>query len=360
MPTGVSPTYYPDQANPRYPVELDNSYFLVRLYEAQAFFEAGMLVRPGYLILSSTVESTFQQGNPMQSLHKISTMQKNVPCRLGIGVNLTDWLPARAGDALHIGLEYAVVQDSPIKDLMDQMGKLGLIAQLTTARPDLKAAIKVSEIVGRLLSFSLKEGGSQEIFKLVLDLNLAGLNAGFYAAVGSQKEEMWPDRLKIQGDEHNASLVTLGKEKLDRCSYAVLQVLALKRRGEEMARGETWWELLQAGKEQALAACPINDQERRKALEDWRSNLARVMPMAVKDKGFLLGEIQEIIRKAQIDVLGILAPQTKAEAFGEDDEIPCAWQDILGVRTEGELYSSVKDYQEALELSKKLIEAYGN
>lgn len=359
MPTGASPTYYPDQLNPRYPVELDNSYFLVRLHEAQAFFEAGILVRPGYLILSSTVESTFQPGNPMQSLHKISTIQKNVPCKLGIGGNLTDWLPSRACDALHIGLQYAVVQDSPIRDLMDQIGKFGLIAQLTTARPDLKAAIRVSEIVGKLLSISLKEGGDQEIFKLVLDLNLASLNAGFYAAVGSQKEEAWPDRLRIQGDGQNASLIASGKGKLDRCSYAVLQVLALKRRGEEMARGETWWELLQAGKEQALAACPMNDQERRKALEDWRSNLARVMLMAVKDKGFLLGEVQEIIRKAQIEVQGTLTSRTKAEALGED-EMPSAWQDILGVRTEEELYSSVIEYQEALKLSKTLIEAYGN
>jgi hypothetical protein len=352
-------TYYPEQPNPSYPVELDNSYFLVRLHEAQAFFEAGFLIRPGYLMLSSTVESTFHPGSPMQSLHRISAMQKNVPCKLGIGVNLTDWLPARGCDALHIGLQYAVVQDSPIRDLMDQMGKLGLMAQLTAARPDLKAAIKVSEIVGKLLSISLKEGGNQEIFKLVLDLNLANLNAGFYAAVGSQKEETWPDRLSIQGYGQNASLLSTGKGELDRCSYAVLQVLALKRRGEEMARGELWWELLQSGKEQALAACPINDQERRKALEDWRSNLSRVMLMAAKDKGFLLGEVQEIIRKAQIEVQGTLASHVNAEAL-EEDEIPSAWQDILGVRTEDELYSSVKDYQEALDLSRKLIEVYGN
>ncbi|TFH50051.1 MAG: hypothetical protein E4G89_03930 [Methanothrix sp.] len=240
---------------------------------------------------------------------------------------------------------------------MERMDGLGLVAQLTTARPDLKAAIKVSQIAGRLLSLSLNEGGSQEIFRLAIDLPMIDLKAGYYASVGSQKDLPWPERLKITGDGQNTCLVS-SEGDLDRFSYAVIQVLAFKRRGEEMAREEAWWELLQAGKEQALDACPIDEAEGRKVWESWRSTLAQAKRMAFKDRIFLKEEIAEIFKKAQVEVQQSLTSSKTPEAYG-DRELSEEWQKILGVRTEEELYSSVKDYQEALELSKRLVESYG-
>lgn len=357
MPTGASRLYYPEQNEIPYPVELENSYFLVKLHEAQAFFRAGWMVKPGYLIFSSKVESTFQPDNPMQSLHKVTTLQKNVPCKLGIGVNLTDWLPSRTGDSLNIEIQQSVVQDSPIKDLLERMDGLGLVAQLTTARPDLKAAIKVSQIAGKLLSLSLNEGGNRDIFRISMDLPLIDLKAGYYAAIGSQEDLTWPERLIIRGDGPNASLIA-SDGGLERFSYAVIQVLAFKRRGEEMARDEAWWELLQAGKEQALDACPMDEAERRKVLESWRSALAQARRMAFKDRIFLKDEIAEMFKKAQVEVQKALSPSTTVEAYG-DAELPAAWQEILGVSTEDELYSSVKDYEEALVVSRRLVESYG-
>lgn len=357
MPTGISSLYYLEQPDPLYTIELDNSYFLVRLHEAQALFEAGWLVKPGYLLVSSLVESTFNPGKPMQSVHRIADFKKNTPCRLGLGINLTDWLPARSVDALHIELQYSVVQDTPFKDFLDQMGKLGLTAKLSMARPDLAVALKISEIVGRLLSLSLREGSRNDIFQLKLDLNLQGLKAGYYAQLGSQKNVRWPSKLYVDSKGNNINLVGPDGQQLDCFSYIVLQVLALKRKGEEIERGEAWWELLQAGKDQALAAYPINEQEQRKALDDWRSTLSKVRAMANKECSCLLNETQEIIRKAQVEVQKALMPSTSEEAYG-NIELPEAWQNILGVSTEKELYSSVRDYQDSLELSKTLLEHY--
>jgi len=79
--------------------------------------------------------------------------------------------------------------------------------------------------------------------------------------------------------------------------------------------------------------------------------------MAFKNKIFLMEEIGEIFKKAQVEVQKALMPSTTHEAYG-DHEFPEAWQEILGVSTEKELYSSVKDYEEALELSKRLVESY--
>jgi|SRR6266446_1884291 len=42
MPTGVSPVQYPEQSSSSNTLELDNSYFLVKLHDAQAFFSAGL------------------------------------------------------------------------------------------------------------------------------------------------------------------------------------------------------------------------------------------------------------------------------------------------------------------------------
>src|SRR5579885_3745435 len=121
MPTGVGSLQYPEQPPPPFALDPDNSYFLVKLHDAQAFFDAGWLIKPGVITISSSVESSFQSKSPaVRSVYQVTTLQKNVPCRLGLSFNLTDWLPARTTDWLHVTLDYTVVQDTPIKDLLDR------------------------------------------------------------------------------------------------------------------------------------------------------------------------------------------------------------------------------------------------
>lgn len=355
MPTGVSSIFYPEQPKPLSDLELDNSYFLVRLHDAQAFFDAGWLVKPGFLIFSSSVESSFQPGSPTQSLHQISALQKNTPCHLGVSTNLTDWLPSRAADSLKVILKYTVVQDTPFKELVDQMSQIGLAAKVSLVRPDWAVAVRVSEIVGRLLSYFLREGSQHEIFSLTIDLNLASLQAGYHAVIGSHSDEGWPASLRVDA---NGRLTDLNGHMLPRHSYAVVEVLVLPRRGPEIARDEPWWELLQAGKEQVLDAYPADEQERRKLLDEWRSILAQVRVLARKERGYLLKEINQIIRAAQVKVEEKLLPKTTVEAF-DADELPGDWQDLLGVRTGRELRQSVRHYQDAMEVSRKLLKQYG-
>jgi hypothetical protein len=336
MPTGVSSVFYPEQ--PKAPCDLEpgNSYYLVRLHDAQAFFEAGWLVKPGFLIFSSSVESSFQPGLPTQSLHQMAALRRNTPCHLGISTNLTDWLPARAGDSLKVTLRYTVAQDTPFKQLVDEMGQMGLAARVSLVRPDWAVAVKVSEIVGRLLSCLLREGSQHEVFSLIVDLNLADLQTGYHTAIGSHGDEAWPPSLCMDA---TGRLTDENGNTLPRHSYAVVEVLALPRRGVEAARDEPWWELLQAGKEQILDARPTDDQERRRLLDAWRSILAQVRALARKERGYLLGEINQIIHSAQVEVEERFLPRTTAESFSFD-ELPSDWQDLLGVRTGRELRQS--------------------
>ncbi|MFZ5915486.1 MAG: hypothetical protein ACOYZ7_00955 [Chloroflexota bacterium] len=355
MPTGVGPLQYPEQPKPPYDLELDNSYFLVKLHDAQAFFEAGWLVKPGFLAFSSSVESSFQPGLPTQSLHQITTLQKNEPCRLGLGVNLTDWLPARAADSLRVTLKYTVVQDTPFKELVDQMGRIGLAAKVSLVRPDWAVAVKVSEIVGGLLNYFLGEGSQHQIFPLTMDLNLSNLKTGYYAVVGVHGDAGWPTALRL---DTNGRLTDANDHLLLRHSFAVIQVLALPRRGEEIARNEPWRELLQRGKERAMDTYPTSDRERRKTLDDWRFTLAQVRELARKERGYLLREIDDIIRAAQVEVEKRLLPAMRTESY-DCEILPADWQNLLGVRTGQELRQSVKDYETALGTSLRLIEQYG-
>jgi len=355
MPIGTSSAYYPQQQKPLYDLALDNSYFLIKLHDAQAFFEAGWLKRPGFLTLSSSVESSFQPGMATQSLHQIATLQKNTPCHLGLSVNLTDWLPARAADSLRFTLKYTVVQDTPFKELVDQMERVGLVAKVSLVRPDWAVAVKVSEITGRLLSYLLGEGSQHEIFALTMDLNLANMKTGYHAVIGSPAGTGWPTALQVDA---NGRLTDQSGHLLLRHSYAVIQVLALPRRGQEIARGEPWWELLQRGKEQALDAYYIDIHERRKALDGWRSTLSQVRQLARQERGYLLEEIKDIIHAAQVEVEKKLLPATRIEASGLE-ELSGEWQDLLGVRTRQDLWQSARDYQDALAASRELVEKYG-
>jgi hypothetical protein len=355
MPSGVSDPYYPIQPDPVYPFELDNGYFLIKLRSAQAFFPAGLLTQVDSLLLSSSVESTFMSGPAAQSLHKLTMIRKNTPSHLGVNTNLTDWLPARATDTVKITLNYTVTRGAPIKALVDRIEQLDLAAKVSVVRPDVAVAVKVTQIVANLLSSLLQEGGQTDVFTLAMDLNVADLKSGYYAVIGSRTDEVWPNMLQVDG---NGRLTDRWGHDLSRHSYVVIQVLTLKRRGSEVLRDETWGELLQVGKDQALSAAFGTEEERSKALQNWRANLTQVRMLARKDRAFLQKEVDGIIADAQLEVEQKLLSRTAQEATGLDDLYPDEWQEVLGVSNPQDLRRTVRDYQDALKLSESLMQQY--
>lgn len=329
-----SSSYYPIQPDPAYPLELDNSYFLIKLFDAQAFFSGNQSSQVDCLV-SSSVESTFNPGVTLQSLHEYKTLRKNIPTRLGININLTDWLPARATDEITITLNYNLVSGTIIQTLVDTIQQLDLASKVSAFRTDIAIAVKISQIVGTMLSSFLQEGEQVEVFPLTINLNLADLKAGYYAVVGSLTDEILSNTLQVDA---KGRLTDREGHELSRYFYAVIQVLALKRRGFESLRYETWGELLQSSKDQALSAASHNDDERRKALQEWRTNLEQVCKLAANDRAFLEIEIDEIIADAQLEVEKKLLPM--AELISE------------------ELRLKVRAYQDELELSKQQIQQY--
>ena len=352
MPIGSSHLYIVDQSTTRSPLELDNSYFLVRLHDEQLFFPAGWLEQADHAVVSSSVESTFQPGQATQSLYKVTMVAKNTPVRLGINANLTDWLPSRAADTLKVHLKYSITQGAPFNRLVDQFEQIGLASKVSLLSAEWAVAVKVTQVVGRLLDFLAGAGGSQDLLVLTLDLNLATLQTGYYAMVGSRTDEYWPPRLRVRAD---GRLDDPGGNSLARLSYLVVEVLTLPRRGGEVARDESWWEVLQAGKDQALSAFPVNREDLNKALTDWRSTLSQVRSLARKSRGFLQREIDALIQAEHVAVQKALLPGSTTESGAA---LPEEWQELLGVTTERQLYDSVRDYQDALEVARRLLSSY--
>jgi hypothetical protein len=355
MPTGVSGLIYPDQPKPTCELELDNSYYLIRLTDAQAFFPAGPFSQASSLLFSSSVESSFMPGTPTQSLYRLTTLKKNIPDRLGIHVDLTDWLPARSTDRIKVTLKYTVTRGAPIQALVDKVKQLDLATKVSVFGPGPAVALKVTEIVGHILSSFLQEGEQTDVFpSLILDLNLADLKAGYYAVIGSVTDEIWPRMLEIK---ENGPLTERGGRALVRHSYAVIQVLVIKRRGAEVLRTETWGELLQICKDKALDSTYDTEAERSRSLQEWRANLRLVRALAGKDRSVLQSEIDQVIATAHLAVEQQLLPQTIHEA-AELDTYPDEWQEVLGFSTPQELQYAVQDYQDALVLSRRLIQEY--
>ncbi|OCQ93507.1 hypothetical protein BCD64_01020 [Nostoc sp. MBR 210] len=358
MPTGASqPFYLQDQPSPPFNLELDNSYFLVKLHDAQAFFQANFLGKADLVTFSSSVTSSFQPTSSTQSLHHISTIQKNTPCRLGINTNLTEWLPAGSSDSLRININYTVLQGKPIQKFVDYIKQADLVAKLSL-RPDWAVAVKITDIVGRLLSYLAQEGSQQNLFSLAIDFNVSDLKTGYYLVYGSHSDEIWPAPQFLQIDASGRLRDKSSDSSLSRLSYAVIEVLGIQRLRLQQFRDEPWWQLLQTVQQSILDSVMTTEQERQQRQGEWLFVLRQVKDLAHKRREFLLSEIAEIIAVAQHEIDAKLKPATTPEASGLDDELPEDLQEILGVETEEDLQNLVRDYQDALEVSQQLLEQY--
>lgn len=352
MPTGVSHLYYPIQSDPSCPLECDDSYFRLKIHDAQVIYPTNVLNQARSLLLSSSVENISGNDSPTQGLYKFSALEGS-PCRLGVNTNLTDWLPARQTDTLRITLKYTVMQTTPLKTLLDKMEGLDLEGTVSLIQPNLAVPIKISQIVGRLLSLFLPEDKEKDIFPLTTDINLANLKAGYHAALGSHTNEGYPTNLEIR----NGVLSILGGRELSRHSYVVIQVQAIKRRGLESVRGEPWGDLLQECKDEALNTTICNDDDRTDAFQQWQISLRLVRAMARKDHSFLAHEIRAVIAEAQEEVEQKLFPKTTPELKGLET-YPDEWRQILGFSTPQELQGAVRDYQDAVAFSEQLLREY--
>jgi hypothetical protein len=353
MAAGYSTLRCLEDPKPDFPLSPDESYYLINLHQAQAYFRGSALVKPAFLTLSSVVESPFQPGQPLKSLYQVTTFRKNQSFRLPINVNLSGFLPARTADALRITMRYIVTRDNPFQKLASKIKDVNLVAKISAVSMEMAVAAKVSEVTATLLSYLLQEGGEDTIFELVTDFNVADMKSGYCYLFGSPDEYPKPRVLQLDG---NLELYD-DEDRLSRFCFAVFKVLTIPVIKEEKARDKAWYELLQAGKDKTLAYLQLGRKQRDAAIREWNATLLHVAELARKDQSFLLKEIRQIIGKAQQEIDGKLISDKQPEAFG-DQGYPEEWQKVLGVKDRNQLTTSVRDYQDAMEVVERLLKKF--
>lgn len=354
MIIGNSILQYPPQPNPKNILIPEESYYLIKLHQAQAFFELPILARPAYLTLSSSFESSFQPGKPVTSLFQITPLQRGQANRLPLSVHLTSFLPARSADTLRITLKYIVTRDNPFEKLTDKIKQLDLVANLSVVGAEFAIATKISQISGELLSYVLKEGKEQDIFEMVFDWVVSDLQAGYYVIIGSPRSIPNPKKLHLDenGQLHSDDL------PLDQYCYATFKVIAIPARNENEARDRAWWQLLQSGKNQILRKASYQQSQ---AEQEWQYLLQMVKELAQKDPSFLNGEVEDIILKSQTEIDAKFKKTYRGEEEDDWDSnfkiYPPALQEILNVKDSRELNERVKRYEEKQSEAQAIIAA---
>jgi hypothetical protein len=363
MPIGTSPPIFPrEQPAAAYPIARDDSYCLVRLHGAQAFLHAGMLQRllkpPRFLTVGTTVQSSHADNPPVRSLHRSETIQSNVPYIPGIGINLTDWLPAGTTDWFKIKVEYSITHASVLARLDKLINGDGLVAKVSLFPSEWAVALRVAGIVAQVASSWENEPAETANFSLNMQLNVSQLQSGFYVAVGSDVDTPWPsaDTLSVNAQGQVRDRDGL----LPRLSYAVFEVLALPRRGSEAARKESWGQLLQVVADRIRLRTPRTDPERRRANAEWRATLERVCELAEANRSYLRSEIKDVMRQAQQEVEPLLAPPTRLQGtlHADDGSLPAEWQELLGVRSDQELRERAAAYSGLVEAAQSFRKRY--
>jgi hypothetical protein len=364
MATGYSPLqfvpYLDSIAKEKHPpdrLEPENCYVRVKLHAAQAFFKSGWLENPGFLTLFC--ESKFASEPSVQSLHRVETLSRNVPCQIGLSIDLTDFLPVSTTGKLEVQLKYVVTRTSPIKDLLTHLNQVDDVTPvLSLLSPHAEVSLKASKIVGQLFSFLTKESTQTEILTFKTHLNWSEIQTGFYAVIGSATNE---DGVKLLRMDANDRLVEeFSRQPPTQCSYAVFKVERLDRRGDEAARGEAWWEVLRTGREDILDEVSfsksLNQDQQGQLRERWHRTVSQVRLLTKQQKSCLLKEQDEMIQVATQQVLEQLSPVTRLESVGHE-QLPERWQTLLKVRSLPELKHVAQAYQSVLAQSHQALAA---
>ena len=280
-------------------------------------------------------------------------MKRNMPCNLGLSINLTDWLPATEGAVLRNRLEFEVITDAPLRKLADKLNKIDLTSILSLVSIQAAVAVKASEITGWLLSDLLKEGDHKPVLsELLFDLG-SDRDAGYYAVFESRGG---PTKLWLESEQEPLKYST--GDPMKETSYAVLRICAIPRLGSNEAREEDWWKLLQFAKNRVLHDNPSGKKEKTWIINQWKQDLRVIRQMARSSDRFLFREVEQVIDDAHLDVETHLF-SGELQSFS-DDALEATWQEVLGVRTRGQLLKLVKDYREDLDTTRRLLLQYSS
>ncbi len=337
-------------------LEPDDSYFLLRLHESCALLQSWRWGQAGTLMLKTSVQDSIHNF-PRLDLHQINYIRYNQMTRLAAQINLTDWLPLYSSDVLHLELQYLLVKDKRLKELLDKIAKIDLSTKLMAIRWEVGVGLLVAELFGHVLNHLLQEGQIEQIFAIQVDLNVEKLQPGFMIATEDNYLGAIPTEFIITEHE-NLVLKNQYGYPFEETSYAVFELLPRRRLGERHWRETVWGQILLEGQQEALKAKTKREAERQKALNEFVELCYYARKIAAKDLRFISRHIEEIAIN--------LEKQIEAQFFGQQsftpesaELLPETWQRAFNRQTSAQLEVAVEYYYEALADTTTWISHYG-
>jgi hypothetical protein len=326
MVFGTTPSYFiPFPGSPGPSVVPGETYFLIKVTQAQAYFKAALLDRSNQLIVTSTValhdKSTAES---FKTIQRVCSVKKNEPCLLGVGQNIVSLVPATM-PRLTVGLQFTLARKNRLKALESAINSHGFATGLSLAPTTVATARAVGAAAGHILRAFLDDDERKSLLEFTIDLNIAtrDLREGYYVVLASAGAPLPdPQQLSVNGLE----LHTNGVPVRD-CSYVILQVRFAELRTRELNEGAPWEEALR----QAEAIAERGATMRGKGGETRQQRVWAECSKHLQAARVLMNSDVNYHRRELSNILSMCDVECRAKVFGEASR-PAQGRMVLGIR----------------------------
>jgi len=357
MPTGFTKVEITSQPKPDYVIAPDNSYVKLKLNQAQFYYELGGilsgLVQPASVELVSNVQISDIPNSKLanfQNAFTFPSIKRDEPSSLSLNTDLTDWIPAWKTAKVSFELRLVVVRDNKFQKLFQEIRNRGLAAKAGIVSPEIGIGVGASQMAADFLSYLLEEGKAEEpLPALRQTVDISKLETGYSVFVGSIKDRPIPKQLGLKS---NGEIRVPSNSTLNKCSFFSINTISLNRMGDKL-KDSSWWQLLNYSKERLLLdADPNLTPEQKKRFFGYMAELAK--KWAYEDQKVLKKEIESMMQLFFRDIEKKLTPSRPHSINEYDNYI----KQIIAVENREKLDEMVKDYENGLKLSRKLLKKY--
>ncbi|MDM8517159.1 hypothetical protein QUF76_13240 [Desulfobacterales bacterium HSG16] len=266
----TTPLFIPKETDPQV-IQADESYFLVKIIDAQAAFSGRLWEKIKRLVITSQVSLNHPQlgTEPLRAIQRSREVQKNRAEKLGLSSNLISLVPATM-DHISISIEFVLDKENRLGKLGGLINDDAFISAISLAPGASTAARTIGNISQKIIQTFLAPDERQPILQFNCDFNIATgeLKEGYYVILGTRDEQSplprpVPD-LKIKDGELFAN-----ETPVTQWSYIVLSVRHLEARTRALNDGASWESKFREAESIALQISedPFADDKERQSVK---------------------------------------------------------------------------------------------
>ncbi len=302
-PTGTTaPIYLPRDANTR-PVTPGESYFFIKVHNAQAAFHGSIWEQVNQLLITSQVSLNHRLlgPKPLKAIQRSRAVKRWQAERLGLSPNLINLVPATM-TRVSVSIEFLLDKKNRLVDLAGLINSDAFLTAVSLAPGAAMVAQTIGGLSEKIIQTFLEPAEQQPILQFNGDFNIPAndLKDGYYVILGTRDaDNPLPSPLPPLSIVNGELLAD--RQPLDRLSYIILDVRVLEARTRSLNDGAVWAEKLRQaeGVAQRLAADSFaGEEERRQAWQECKMLIKEAQLLLTADTNYLPVEADKIIKDA--------------------------------------------------------------